>query len=105
MAATCDLAQIPHTQIVPQINACLTELVDLRATLYRRPQLRIPELLERLRLQVAQMEPHVRFQDVGTVQHIGHGVATISGLPRACTDEWSRSPKQGMVSTWTWDWT
>jgi F-type H+/Na+-transporting ATPase subunit alpha len=31
-----------------------------------------------------QCEPH--FKDVGTVQHIGNGVATISGLPQARTD-------------------
>ncbi len=29
----------------------------------------------------------VRIRDVGTVQRIGNGVATISGLPRAATDE------------------
>ncbi len=29
----------------------------------------------------------VRFRDVGTVQHIGNGVATVSGLPNVSMDE------------------
>jgi F-type H+-transporting ATPase subunit alpha len=41
----------------------------------------------------------VRFYDVGTVQRIGDGVATISGLPRAHTDELVAFPTgaQGMI--------
>jgi F-type H+-transporting ATPase subunit alpha len=41
----------------------------------------------------------VRFHDVGTVQHIGNGVATLSGLPHARTDELVDFPTgvQGMI--------
>jgi F-type H+-transporting ATPase subunit alpha len=34
-----------------------------------------------------QVNTHVRFHDVGTVQHIGNGVATVSGLPNVSIDE------------------
>ena len=32
------------------------------------------------------LSSNVKFKDVGTVQHIGNGVATLSGLPRVRTD-------------------
>jgi F-type H+-transporting ATPase subunit alpha len=44
-------------------------------------------LLQALREQAGQLVSHVRFHDVGTVQHVGDGVATLSGLPHARTDE------------------
>jgi len=33
------------------------------------------------------ISPKVKFKDVGTVHHIGDGVATVSGLPNVCIDE------------------
>ncbi len=94
VAETCDLLREPEADIVERVNACLAELPHLPY-----PRLRVSELLEHLRLQVARMEPQVHIQDVGTVQHVGHGVATISGLPRACTDELVTFPTgvQGLV--------
>jgi len=91
---SCDLLREPEVDIVERVSACLAELPHLPY-----PQPRVPELLERLRLQVAWMEPRVHFHDVGTVQHVGHGVATISGLPRARTDELVAFPTgvQGLV--------
>ncbi len=99
MTETCDLTRLPAAQIVPQVKACLSELADLRDELYLQPQLHIPALLEQLRLQISRLELRVRIQDIVTVQHIGHGVATLSGLPRACTDELVTFPTgvQGMV--------
>ncbi|MBN2005676.1 MAG: F0F1 ATP synthase subunit alpha [Anaerolineae bacterium] len=99
VAETCDLAHLPHDQIVPQVNACLTELAQENSELTRKPHMRIPEILERMRDRAAHMAPRVRVRDVGTVQHIGNGVATISGLPHACTDELVTFPTglQGMV--------
>ncbi len=44
-------------------------------------------LLQALRGGIEQLVSDVRFHNVGTVQHIGNGVATVSGLPRARTDE------------------
>jgi F-type H+-transporting ATPase subunit alpha len=52
-----------------------------------RPHARIPTVLQALRAQTSQMTTAVRFHDVGTVQYIGNGVATLSGLPHARTDE------------------
>jgi F-type H+-transporting ATPase subunit alpha len=51
------------------------------------PHARIPAVLQALRAQASQMATAVRFHDVGTVQYIGNGVATLSGLPHARTDE------------------
>ncbi|MBN1976215.1 MAG: F0F1 ATP synthase subunit alpha [Anaerolineae bacterium] len=47
----------------------------------------MPTILQTLREQTGKLESGVRFHDVGTVQHIGNGVATLSGLPNARTDE------------------
>jgi F-type H+-transporting ATPase subunit alpha len=44
-------------------------------------------LLQSLRQKTTQLAGQVRFYDVGTVQHIGDSVATLSGLPSARTDE------------------
>ena len=94
MASACALLGAPGTDVVARVSACLAELPPLPM-----PQPRIPQLLERLLERAAAVEPQVRFQDVGTVQHVGHGVATISGLPRAFTDELVNFPTgvQGLV--------
>jgi len=44
-------------------------------------------LLETLRTRVREQKSQVIFREVGTVQRIGDGVATLSGLPLAQTDE------------------
>ncbi len=44
-------------------------------------------LLQTLREKAGEIDEGVRFHEVGTVQQIGDGVATLSGLPRARTDE------------------
>jgi F-type H+-transporting ATPase subunit alpha len=52
-----------------------------------RPHSQVSAVLQTLREQTSQMVTAVRFHDVGTVQYIGNGVATLSGLPHARTDE------------------
>ena len=47
----------------------------------------IHSLLETLQKRAKEQESGVIFREVGTVQHIGDGVATLSGLPLARTDE------------------
>ncbi len=44
-------------------------------------------------------EPEIKFKNVGTVQHIGNGVATLSGLPTVQLEELVTFPNgvQGMV--------
>ncbi len=62
-----------------------------------RPNL--PAMMEGLRQRISHLPNQVRFQDVGTVQHIGSGVATLSGLPSAATDEMVTFPTgvQGLI--------
>ena len=59
----------------------------------------LPQLFQTIETAVQQSEPQVRFLDVGTVQHIGSGVATLSGLPHAQIDELVTFPTgvQGLV--------
>ncbi len=47
----------------------------------------LPVLIKILEEQSAALESVVHFQNVGTVQHIGNGVATLSGLRNVGTDE------------------
>ncbi len=55
--------------------------------------------LQALRQKAGELETQVRFHAVGTVQHIGSGVARLSGLPSARTEELVNFPTgvQGMV--------
>jgi len=65
----------------------------------QRAQLDLPSLLGQIRDGATHLESGVRFHDVGTVQRIGESVATISGLPHACTDEIVTFPTgvQGLI--------
>ena len=47
----------------------------------------IDSLLSLVRKAAVDFRPRVHFRDVGTVQHIGNGVATLSGLHNVGTDE------------------
>ncbi len=51
------------------------------------PQKRFKETIDKLSQQSKQISTRVRFRDVGTVHHIGNGVATVSGLPNVSIDE------------------
>ncbi len=51
------------------------------------PEKKIKSMVDSLTQSVQQMSSRVRFQDVGTVQQIGNGVATVSGLPNVSIDE------------------
>jgi F-type H+/Na+-transporting ATPase subunit alpha len=50
------------------------------------PEAQIEYLINTLREKAFEVERDVRFQAVGTVQHVGNGVATISGLLQAQID-------------------
>lgn len=64
-----------------------------------RPRPAVPALLALLQARAGRLSERVTFQEVGTVQHIGNGVATLSGLAHARTDELVIFPTgvQGMV--------
>jgi F-type H+/Na+-transporting ATPase subunit alpha len=51
-----------------------------------RTKCEVTSILRLLREKTKVLRRESRFKDVGTVQHIGNGVATVSGLPQACTD-------------------
>jgi F-type H+-transporting ATPase subunit alpha len=48
---------------------------------------KIRKLISTLEEQSSDLPSRVRFRDVGTVQHIGNGIATVSGLPNVSIDE------------------
>ncbi len=60
---------------------------------------RIPVLLRRLSRVNRDLDHHVVFRSVGTVQHVGNGVATLSGLPAVQLEELVIFPNdvKGMV--------
>lgn len=59
----------------------------------------IPEMMRALTMRATMIDTRVQYHAVGTVQHIGNGVATLSGLPRSCTDELVAFPTgvQGLI--------
>jgi F-type H+-transporting ATPase subunit alpha len=59
----------------------------------------IPILMQALAKRAVTIDAQVHYRAVGTVQHIGNGVATLSGLPRSCTDELVTFPTgvQGLI--------
>lgn len=81
-AAPPDLTQFDEVKLVQTIRARVNALPGLA-----HPQPEIATLLQTVRQYAAQSPGQVRFQDVGTVQHIGNGVARLSGLPQAQIDE------------------
>ncbi len=73
------------------------EVAAIAGTAAIKPE--IPRLMQLLAERAPAVEPRVRFQAVGTVQRIGSGVATLSGLPHSCTDELVTFPTgvQGLI--------
>ncbi len=59
----------------------------------------IKEIVQTLAKKSKQRKSHVQFKDVGTVQKIGNGVASVSGLPNVSFDEIISFPTgvEGMV--------
>jgi F-type H+-transporting ATPase subunit alpha len=52
-----------------------------------KPRRKFKETVDKLSEQSKLISTRVRFKDVGTVHHIGNGVATVSGLPNVSIDE------------------
>jgi len=52
-----------------------------------KPSSLIEQIVESIQDEYTKFSSHVHFQDIGTVLHIGDGVATLSGLPRASLEE------------------
>ncbi len=68
--------------IVHQISSEVSALTGGRSL-----QPRVGDLFAELTQRVGTITPDVRFREVGTVQHVGSGVVTLSGLPQSKTNE------------------
>ncbi len=80
--------------MVQRISREMASLVDMGSV-----QPDVQRLVSLLEERVGEVSSRVRFHAVGTVQHIGNGVARLSGLPSARTNELVTFPTgvQGMV--------
>lgn len=52
-----------------------------------KPRKKFKQMVDKLAEGAQEISTSVRFRDVGTVHHIGNGVATVSGLPNVSIDE------------------
>lgn len=88
------LSRVGDTSIVRRISE---EVAALAGATSVKPD--IGKIVVALSDRVAGIDGQVRFRAVGTVQHIGNGVATLSGLPRSRTDELVTFPTgvQGLI--------
>lgn len=89
-----DLLRVPHQEFVRNSQQRVRKIVG------PTPDSLSTEFVLRQLHQVGQVTEHrIRFRSVGTVQHIGNGVARLSGLPLVHLDELVNFPNgtQGMV--------
>jgi F-type H+-transporting ATPase subunit alpha len=86
--------QVGDVSLVKQISDRAAEILGME-----RLQPTVHPVIRSLRESVQRVGSQVRFRDVGTVQRIGDGVAKLSGLPSARTEELVTFPTgvQGMV--------
>jgi F-type H+-transporting ATPase subunit alpha len=86
-----------HLQDVGIVKQISDKAVEILGTKHIQPT--VQPVLHVLRAQADRVSNRVRFSDVGTVQRIGDGVAKLSGLPSARTDELVNFPTgvQGMI--------
>jgi F-type H+-transporting ATPase subunit alpha len=86
--------QVRDVSLVKQISDKAAEILGIE-----RMQPSVGPVVRAMRERASTITGHVRFSDVGTVQRIGDGVAKLSGLPSARTEELVHFPTgvQGMV--------
>jgi F-type H+-transporting ATPase subunit alpha len=86
--------QFRDVALVKQISDRAAEIMGMRDI-----QPTVQPVVAAIRERATRVENRVRFSDVGTVQRIGDGVAQLSGLPSARTEELVNFPTgvQGMV--------
>jgi F-type H+/Na+-transporting ATPase subunit alpha len=89
-----EAVQVGDASLVKQIRDQVAELLGMEQL-----QPTVGPVIHSLGENVQQVSNRVRFRDVGTVQRIGDGVAKLSGLPSARTEELVTFPTgvQGMV--------
>ncbi|MCX7916394.1 MAG: hypothetical protein N3A53_08860, partial [Verrucomicrobiae bacterium] len=81
-AQDLDPVQVRGVSLVKQLSDRAAEILGTRQL---EPS--VKPVIAALTVCAQQMQVQVRFTDVGTVQQIGNGVARLSGLPKARTDE------------------
>ena len=88
------LYQAGDISLVRRLSNQLSMLTGLSSL---RPDISLT--LNLLKDKLPLVQPHVVFEAVGTVQRVGNGVATLSGLPKSRTDELVTFPTgvQGMI--------
>jgi F-type H+-transporting ATPase subunit alpha len=93
-AEQLESVQIGAVSLVKQISDKAAEILEME-----RVKPTVGPVIDSLSRHAAQIPSRVRFTDVGTVQRIGDGVAKLSGLPSARTEELVTFPTgvQGMV--------
>ena len=93
-AVQIDPVRVGSADLVTQISDKAAEIIGMAKL---RPTVR--PVVDSIGRYAAQISNDVRFTDVGTVQRIGDGVAKLSGLPSARTEELVTFPTgvQGMV--------
>ncbi|MBL7201051.1 MAG: F0F1 ATP synthase subunit alpha [Anaerolineae bacterium] len=93
-AEQIDVVRVRDVDIVKQISDKAAEILGIERI---KPTVR--PVVGLLREQASRIGYRVRFTDVGTVQQIGDGVAKLSGLPSARTEELVTFPTgvQGMI--------
>ena len=77
-----DVVRLRDTSLVKQVSDKVAEILQTERD---RPSVRL--VVDSLRNHTPHVSNRVRFTDVGTVQRIGDGVAKLSGLPNARTEE------------------
>jgi F-type H+-transporting ATPase subunit alpha len=93
-AQQTDVIRVRDVSVVKQIRDRAAEILGID-----RMQPTAGPVVDAMRKHAARLPGLVRFSDVGTVQRIGDGVAQLSGLPSARTEELVHFPTgvQGMV--------
>jgi F-type H+-transporting ATPase subunit alpha len=86
--------QVRDVSLVKQIRDKAAAILGIE-----RMQPTVGPVVDAMRQNISELPGLVRFSDVGTVQRIGDGVAQLSGLPSARTEELVHFPTgvQGMV--------
>jgi len=94
-AEQLEVVHVGDLGLVKQISDQAAEILGMEKLL----QPTVGPVIDSLNRHASQISNRVRFTDVGTVQRIGDGVAKLSGLPSARTEELVTFPTgvQGMV--------
>lgn len=97
VSVTSDATLVSHTDDISFVRRLSNQLSMLTGLSSLRPDISLT--LKSLKNNIKNVRPRVLYKAVGTVQHVGNGVATLSGLPESQTYELVTFPTgvQGMI--------